>query len=405
MAEDKTQLLNALRVDRTARPEPSRVSSRWTTIAIGVALAIAAAAGGWTYAARERALPVHVATARSLPKDTSGPGSAALLDATGYVVAHRQATVGPKIAGKLRDVLVEEGVRVEAGQIIAHLDDSNAMAALAQAKASLEQAETIAADARPVYERNQAQFAKGLISRETFDNGRSTFDQAQTAVLVARAALAVAQQNEDDTVVRAPYSGVVTAKAAQAGEIISPLSAGAGFTRTGIATIVDMDSLEVDVDVSENFINRVRPAQPCSVTLNAYTDWRIPGHVIAVVPTADRAKATVEVRVAIDAKDPRILPEMGARVGFLADAKQERATPAMVAVPGGVAVPSEAIVASGDQGAAFVVHDDHVERRTVKLGQRTSDGQIVLSGLSTGENVVVGNLDALKDGAKVRIEN
>ncbi len=404
MAEDKTQLLNALRIDRAARPAPARATSRWTTVAIGAALAIAVAVGGATYAFRERAQPVRVTTARSLPKGASTPVSAALLDATGYVVAHREATVGPKVAGKLRDVLVEEGMRVEAGQIIAHLDDSNAMAALNQAKASLEQAQTIAADARPVYERNEAQFTKGLISRDTFDNGKSTFDQAQTAVLVARAALAVAQQNEDDTVVRAPFSGVVTAKAAQAGEIISPLSAGAGFTRTGIATIVDMDSLEVDVDVSENFINRVRPEQRCTVTLNAYADWRIPGHVIAVVPTADRAKATVEVRVAIDAKDPRILPEMGARVGFLADAKPEQVTQAPAATPGGVAVPPEAIATSGDQAAVFVVNDDHVERRAVKLGPRTSDGQLVLSGLSTGENVVVGNLDKLADGAKVRIE-
>jgi RND family efflux transporter MFP subunit len=191
----------------------------------------------------------------------------------------------------------------------------------------------------------------------------------------------------------------VTVKAAQAGEIISPLSAGAGFTRTGIATIVDMDSLEVEVDVNENYINRVRPAQHCSVTLNAYADWQIPGHVIAVIPTADRTKATVRVRVGFDAKDLRILPEMGTRVTFLSDAK-----PGPSATAPGVTVPSEAIIVCADQNILFVVRDGGVERRAVKLGSRTAEGQIVLSGLSGGETVAVSGLDMLTDGAKVRIE-
>jgi len=394
VTSNKSELLDALRIDRTA--EPRRRWPLWTIMAVGLVLAAAAAVIAWSELS-DRPLLVRVAVAHALP---GGPAAgAALLDATGYVVARRQATVGPKIAGKLRDVLVEEGMRVEAGQVIAHLDDSNALAALQQAKATLEQAETAAANARPSFERSRVELSKGLISAESADNTKTTFDQARTAVTVARAGLAVAQQNEADTVVTAPFAGVVTVKAAQAGEIVSPLSAGAGFTRTGVATIVDMDSLEVEIDVSENFINRVRADQRCTVTLNAYGDWQAPGHVITVIPTADRSKATIKVRVGFDAKDPRILPEMGARVAFLADGNDGQAT-----APRGVTVPPEAVAASGEQGTLFVVQDNRVERRAVKLGTRTAEGQIVLSGLANGEPVAVSGLDKLTDSARVRIE-
>ena len=409
MTSDKSQLLNALHIDRTAQPATQRRST-WSVALIG---AVAAAAlGGVTWFAiqqgalttsissvlPQQAQAVRVAVAHSLATGDA-PAAGALLEATGYVVARRSATVGPKIAGKLSDVLIEEGMRVEVGQVIAHLDDSNAKAALAQAKATFDQAQTTGDDARPVFERNQIELAKGLIARAAFDTAKATFDQTQTALEVARATLAVAQQNEDDTVIVAPFAGVVTVKAAQAGEIISPQAAGAGFTRTGVATIVDMDSLEVDVDVNENFINRVRPDQPVTVTLNAYPDWQIPGHVIAVVPTADRSKATLPVRVAFDSKDPRILPELGARVAFLADAKKPK-----TAAPAGVSVPPEAIVSDGDQSAVFVVQDGRAERRAVMLGARTAKEQIVLSGVSGGESVAVAGVDKLTDGAKVKIE-
>jgi multidrug efflux pump subunit AcrA (membrane-fusion protein) len=192
---------------------------------------------------------------------------------------------------------------------------------------------------------------------------------------------------------------VVTVKAAQPGEIVSPISAGGGFTRTGIGTIVDMDSLEIQVDVNENFINRVQPAQRVSAKLNAYPDWQIPAHVIAVIPTADRSKGTVSVRIALDQKDERILPEMGIRVGFL-DAAPENGS----AKPVGVSLPGNAVQASGTTGVIFVVHDSTVERRAVRLGASGSDSVNVLSGLAPGERVAVGDFTRLKDGAKVRIE-
>ncbi|HET8697040.1 MAG TPA: efflux RND transporter periplasmic adaptor subunit, partial [Gammaproteobacteria bacterium] len=205
-------------------------------------------------------------------------------------------------------------------------------------------------------------------------------------------------------VVRAPFAGVVTVKAAQEGEMVSPNSAGGGFTRTGIGTIVDMQSLEVEVDVSENFINRVHPDQRASVKLNAYPDWDIPARVIAIIPTADRAKATVKVRVGFELGDPRILPQMGVRVAFLDEpsGKPEAAAPRTSQA---VIVPPEAVQASGDTGVVFVIGDGTLERRTVRLGERTAAGQVVLSGLVSGGRVAVGDLSKLADGMKVRIAN
>jgi RND family efflux transporter MFP subunit len=221
------------------------------------------------------------------------------------------------------------------------------------------------------------------------------------AVESARATLTVQLRYLDDMIVRAPFAGVVTVKAAQAGEIVSPQSSG-GFTRTGIGTIVDMDSLEVEVDVSENFINRVRPGQPATIKLNAYPDWDIPAEVIAVIPTADRSKATVKVRVGFKEKDARVLPDMGARVSFLTSStpgESKNATPTVAVV-----VPADAVQANGETGTVFIINaNDTVERRVVRLGARTSDGQLVLSGLSGGMRVAMGNLSALTDGAKIHV--
>ena len=265
------------------------------------------------------------------------PPSNSALDASGYVVARRQATVSAKITGRVTEVLIEEGQSVQQDEVIARLDDTNtraeldhARAQVAQAEASLQAAKVAMDDAQRIFTRNQQQYAAQVISAQDFDNAQVVFNTAQSdfkvrqkGLEVARAALELAQRNQNDTVVRAPFAGVITVKAAQPGEIVSPISAGGGFTRTGIGTVVDMGSLEVEVDVSENFINRVRPGQKATVRLNAYPDWSIPAEVIAVIPTADRAKATVKVRVGFKERDERVLPEMGARVSFLNDGQQE----------------------------------------------------------------------------------
>jgi len=411
--DDKSSQLRRLRIDRTEAPVRWRSRLWWLAGVLVLAGAILAAV--WLVRERAAAVPIHVAVAQRIVGEGGPAAGASLLDASGYVVARRQATVSAKITGKVTEVLIEEGQHVDKDEVVGRLDDSNARAALGQAEAQLKQAEaqlksarTSFADARPIYERSQRQSAAGMISRESFDNTKSSYDGLQTAVAVAEQAvavatanLAVAQRNEDDTVVKAPFAGVITVKAAQPGEIVSPISAGGGFTRTGIGTIVDMDSLEGEVDVNENFINRVHAGQAVTLKLNAYPDWQIPGAVIAVIPTADRSKATLKVRVAIKEKDPRILPEMGLRVAFLADTPVA-ASPAAA----GVTVPAGAVAAgTGDTGTVFVLHDDRLERRAVRLGARTGDSQAILAGLQAGDRVALGDLSKLGEDTRVRIED
>jgi len=413
---DKSELLRQLRIDRDERPA-QRTSSRrgwWLAALIAVLIAIGAAAAFLTL--RSAAPAVKVAVARPAASGAGAQSGVSILDASGYVVARRQATVSAKITGKLSQLFIEEGVHVKEGDIVAKLDDRNATAELLQAKAgvtqaqsSLLQAKAAAADITPIYERDRKLAAAGVISKTALDQSKANYDAKQTDVAVAegnlavrRAALAVAQRDLDDTTVRAPFTGVVTTKNAQPGEIVSPLSAGGGFTRSGICTLVDMDSLEVEVDVSENFISRVRADEPATLKLNAYPDWDIPAYVIAVVPTADRSKATVKVRVGFKSRDPRILPEMGARVSFLS--RPEKAANGAPSA-GAVALPPDAVQASAGSatGVVFVLHDDTVERREVKLGARGTDTQTVLAGLSAGERVAVGDFAKLSDGAHVKV--
>ncbi len=414
---DRAALLNQLRIDRS-EPPPSGGSAKWWATAIAVILIGATAI--W-YLMRPTGVLITTAVAQSVAAGGSAAASGtSLLDASGYIVARRRATVSSKVTGKVVKVMLEEGQRVEAGQVIALLDDANWRATLAQSKAQLDQAEANVAstqtafdDAKPIFERAEKQKVAAVISAQSFDESRAQYDVAHHNLLIAqrglaaaRAGVEVAQHNLEDTVIRAPFAGIVTEKTAQPGEMVSPISAGGGFTRTGIGTIVDMDSLEVEVDVSENFINRVRPQQPVTIKLNAYPDWDIPGSVIATIPTADRAKATVKVRIAIKPRDPRIIPEMGARVAFLSDNE-----PAAVGGSGGekspapgVLIPADAITTSGNASIVFVVHGATVERRAVRLGGKTTAGQVVTAGLEAGNTVALGDLSKLSDGARVRIE-
>jgi RND family efflux transporter MFP subunit len=410
---DQSSLIDQLRIDRP--PDVER-APRWLWwVAGGLALLVLAGAVGWLLS--PRGVAVGVATAQLAPADVAiGPGS--ILDASGYVVARRQATVSSKITGKVTEVAIEEGQRVERDQVIARLDDKNARAAVEQSRAQRTQAEASLTAARvaldnaiPTFRRNEQQLEKAVISAQTFDTAKASYDAARTsldvaarAVEVAQATLSYAQRNLEDTVVRAPFAGIVTVKNAQEGEMVSPISAGGGFTRTGIGTIVDMDSLEIEVDVSENFINRVHADQPATVKLNAYPDWDIPAHVIAIIPTADRAKATVKVRLGLEVKNDRILPEMGVRVAFL-DSPAAPAPAESVSAQRPLVVPPEAVQASGDAGVVFVINEGRVERRSVRLGSRIAAGQVVLSGLTSGTRVAVGDLSRLADGVKVRTED
>ena len=405
------ELLKELRIDRTSRQAPPPRRGLWIGPAIAGAVVALLALGGWWLFGRAK--PVDVQTAAVVAFSSGGADASSVLDATGYVVARRMATVSSKITGKVRDIRIEEGQHVDEGQIMATLDPVDADAqrdlAAAQVAAARSQAGSVQAQLREA-EANAARLGtlvkQQLVSRSQYDQAVASRDSLRAQLATARHnaqvasdQLRIAGNGVDNTVVRAPFEGVVIAKAAQPGEIVSPLSAGGGFTRTGIGTIVDMDSLEVEVDVGESYIGRVKPDMPVESTLNAYPDWRIPGKVIAIIPTADRGKATVKVRVGLDQKDPRIVPDMGVRVSFLQAPKAATAKQ-----PQGVRVPSAAIVQRDGKDVAFALGDkDQVELRTLKLGDTFGDDRQVLSGLAAGDTVVLDPPATLVDGSRGRV--
>ncbi|WDS37940.1 efflux RND transporter periplasmic adaptor subunit [Pseudoxanthomonas sp.] len=400
------ELLKELRIDRSARPPPPSRRGLWIALAVVLVLLLLAG-GAWFALGQTKPVDVRTAPVKAMSSDGA---SASVLDATGYVVARRIATVSAQITGRVEEVMIEEGQRVEEGQVLARLDPINADAernlAQSQLASSQSQVENVQAQltrAEAEARRLDALVAEQLVSRSQYDQQVADRDalraQLQTArrnVQVARDQLKISTIGKDYTVVRAPFAGIITAKSAQPGEIVSPLSAGGGFTRTGIGTIVDMDSLEVEVDVGEAYIGRVQPKMPVEATLNAYPDWKIPADVIAVIPTADRGKATVKVRIALKVKDPRIVPEMGVNVSFLETESKAQATQ-----PQGVRVPVAAITERDGAQAAFVVVDDKVQQRTLKPGATLANDRQILGGLQAGETVVLDPPPTLKDGDAV----
>lgn len=402
-------LLNSLKIDRSAPPPPPSRKGLWIGLAVA-GVAVLAAAGVF---ALRGGKGVEVSVAEATAIGASSGGSASVLDATGYVVARRMATVSAKVTGRVREVLIEEGQKVEEGQVLARLDpvDAQAQRALSESQLAASQSQIASVQAQlKEAEANAARLStlatQKLVSRAQFEQAVATRDalRAQLATTrrnaqVARDGLRIADNGVDNTIVRAPFAGVVIAKSAQPGEIVSPLSAGGGFTRTGIGTIVDMDSLEVEVEVGEAFIGRVKPGMRTETILNAYQDWKIPGRVIAIIPAADRGKATVKVRVGLDAKgDPRIVPDMGARVGFLEDAK-----PAQADAKPGVLVPAAAIAQRGDRDVAFVVNGGMASLRKLTLGRTLGEDREVLAGVAGGEQVVLDPPETLADGARVTV--
>lgn len=401
-------LLKQLRIDRAAPPPPTSRRGLWIALAI-VGTLLVLGAVGWLVFGRDRGIEVRTAEVVAIG---NGGGNASVLDATGYVVARRMATVSSKITGKVREVLIEEGQRVEAGDVMARLDPvdadaqrdlSSSQLAAAQSQIAGSQAQLKEAEANAA--RLGALVGQKLVSRAQFEQAvaqrdvlRAQVATAQRNAQVARNGLAIASNGVDNTVVRAPFAGVVIAKSAQPGEIVSPLSAGGGFTRTGIGTIVDMDSLEVEVEVGEAFIGRVKPGMATEAVLNAYQDWKIPGKVIAIIPAADRGKATVKVRVGLDTKDARIVPDMGVRVGFL-----ETARPAATNAKPGVLAPAAAVTQRDGKDVAFVLNGEAVQQRTVTLGRTLGEDREVLQGLGGGDVVVLDPTEKLVDGSRVRI--
>jgi RND family efflux transporter MFP subunit len=392
-------LLRELRIERRPGLQPKRRRWPWVLGGIVVLLLVAKFVLG--------ARPVEVETAVARSAAEGGPAS--VLDASGYVTARRIATVSSKITGKVKEVLIEEGQHVTEGQVLATLDASDADAQkdlahsqLASAQSNLAEAQAQLLFADRTLKRQRELAAEKLVAASALDAAIADRDSRaarlnalRRAVTVAQDQVAIATLGADNTVIRAPFTGVIVTKAAQPGEMISPISGGGGSIRTGIGTLVDMDSLEVQVDVNEAYIGRVQPKMPVEAVLNAYPDWKIPGEVIAIIPTADRSKATVKVRIALNSKDARIVPDMGVRVSFLESNKPGAPKPT------GVWVPTRAVQAKDKESAVFVVVDGKARRVVVKAGEVRDVDQLIESGLKGGETVVLSPPDSLRDGARV----
>ena len=399
--------LSALRIERAPLRPAGRRWVKWVALLL---VLVGAGAGAQTWFARERPLEVEVA-----PVGERAVGAqAAVLNASGYVTARRRATVSSKVTGKVIEVNVDEGMAVREGQVLARLDDSTVRASLELARAqwqatrqAVPEVESRLDEAHRVLARRTRLANEGLATPADLDTASAEVNalvariaSLREQILVAERQLALQQTALDDTVIRAPFSGVAVSKDAQPGEMVSPVSAGGGFTRTGICTIVDMRSLEVEVDVNESYINRVTSGQPVTAVLDAYPDWQIPAKVITMVPTADRQKATVRVRLAFDQLDPRILPDMGVKVTFL----REASAAAPAAVRPVALVPKAAVRTDGGTSVVFIVRQNIVERRAVQTAGTDGDRVEITAGLAAGDRVVISPPATLVDGAAVIVK-
>jgi RND family efflux transporter MFP subunit len=396
--------LDDLRIQRSDQPKSH---SRTGIPVIIVLVLLVGGAIAWQMT-RTKGVEVRTAVARDV--STGGGAERTVLNASGYVVARRAATVSAKVTGKVVEVLIEEGMRVKEEQVLARLDDANVKASLHLAEAQLDSAKSALAETRAFLkeadlnlQRTTALRKNGIASQADLDHAeaeakslQAKLDRQQVEVTVAERQVALWQQQLDDTIIRAPFAGVVTTKDAQPGEMISPISAGGGFTRTGIGTVVDMESLEVEIDVSESYINRVQPGQPVEATLDAYPEWKIPCKVIAIIPTADRQKATVKVRVGFDKLDPRILPQMGVKVAFR-ETNGSGGTASR-----SVVVPKNAVQQQAGRDVVLVVQNGRAERRAISILSRQGEEVMVSSGVSGGEKVIVSGAVGLKDGTAVK---
>ncbi len=398
--------LEGLRIPRDEQPPESRLKRfLWPSIGTVVVAGALALLAAWFWP--DSAMAVRVETVRS-----SAGGAASVLDASGYVTARRSATVSSQRTGRIRRVLVEEGMTVDEGQVVAELDDAAELAQLRLAEAQLTSARSALGETRAELHEAELSFARlselhgrGLASEAELDAARAARDRLSArlesngaAVTVAERAVAVQRQAHSETVIRAPFAGVVIDKNAQPGEMVSPVSAGGGFTRTGICTLVDMESLEIEVDVNEAYLQRVQPGGAVTARLDAYPSWRIAAEVIAIVPAANREKATVRVRVGLLERDPRILPDMGAKVSFI-----EAGQPVQTALePVPLSVGASAILGEHDAHWVFVAQDGKAWRRDVVTGERDGPRVAIFSGLSEGERVILDPPAGLSDGAEIQ---
>jgi HlyD family secretion protein len=400
--------LGSLRIDEGKRKSGSL--GKRLAVFFGLLVILAGVSGG-IYAFWNQKPEVVVATVQ---KPAGAGGREALLNASGYVTPRRRATIAAKITGRVRGVFFDEGTHVHEGQLLATLDDSDARKALDSAKADRDSAQAAIADfqvqlknAKIVLHRAEQLQKAGVQTEEQLDNAHTAADSleakidlAKTQVDAAQSRIQVAQQAVDNCTIKAPFEGIVVSKDAQVGEMVSPISAGGGFTRTGIATIVDMKSNEIEVDVNEAYIARVQPGQPVTAVLDAYPDWEIPSRVRTIIPSADRQKATVKVRISFIKLDPRILPDMGIKVTFLGAETSKKTG----AAPSAALVPQSAVRDDAGKKIVFMVKNSHVERRAVTLGGNRGNDAEVIGGLTVGDTVVVNGPPNLRDGQTVAIK-
>jgi RND family efflux transporter MFP subunit len=397
--------LSALKIEREPEAAPTGRWVRWVVLLVVLAGGSFAA---WKYLSRERPVEVEVVTVSERAAGTQ----AAVLNASGYVTARRRATVSSKITGKVVEVNVEEGMAVTEGQVLARLDDMVAKSSVAMAdaqvhasRAALEENNVRLAEAQVNLKRMKELLSGGIVGQADVDTAQAQADSIAARIKALNQQVNVSESQADfartnlaDTIIRAPFSGIAISKDAQPGEMVSPVSAGGGFTRTGICTIVDMHSLEIEVDVNESYINRVTPHQDVTAVLDAYPDWQIPAAVITTIPAADRQKATVLVRIRFKQLDPRILPNMGVKVSFLRE-PGDKAAPVTKAI---ALVPKNAIRTDNNQPYVLVVGEENiVERRAVKTGGPDGDRMEVIAGLRSGERVVVSPPVTLSAGMKI----
>jgi len=393
--------LDDLRIDRTT---PRRSKPPVALLAVLVVVAALAAVAIWWF---NRPKPAAVRTL-VVYQAGGGVGDRTLLNASGYVTARRKATVSSKVTGKVVEVLIEEGMKVEAGQVLARLDASNVDKSLKLAEAQAESSRKALNETQANLSQAERELARitqlaveKISSPSELDRAeaeakslRARLERQQAEVGVADGEVEVWRQQRDDTIIRAPFSGIVTSKDAQPGEVISPISAGSGFTRTGICTIVDMSSLEIEVDVNESYINRVKSGQPVEATLDSYPEWQIPSKVIAIIPTADRQKATVRVRVGFVKLDPRILPDMSVKVAFQTAGDSKPAERS-------ITIPKSALRQRDGRDVVWVVRDGRIEARAVTVGATRGDEVTIAGGLNGGERVVLDGPANLAEGARV----
>jgi RND family efflux transporter MFP subunit len=399
--------LGALRIDKDKRQE--RKAGKIFGIILAAILVVALVAGA-TFYSRNSAPVVEVAAAQK----AGNAGPTALLNASGYVTPRRRATIAAKITGRVIGVYFDEGVHVKEGQILAKLDDSDVKRALDSAvadrnstKAQIADYEVQLKNAELLVHRSKELQAAGVQSQEILDNAVTSADSLRAKIALTKEQVAAAesrineaQQAVDNTVIRAPFEGIVVSKDAQVGEMVSPISAGGGFTRTGIATIVDMNSNEIEVDVNEAYIARVVPEQKVTAVLDAYPDWQIPSKVRTVIPTADRQKATVKVRISFIKLDPKILPDMGVKVTFLGDEPKKQAG----AVEPVATVPTAALRDDNGSKIVYIMKDNKLERRAVKPGNPRGSDTEIFAGVIPGDLVVTKGPPDLHDGESIQLK-